>query len=102
MDHFRYTWEIQQKGIERFHAHAAPATVGEIVVTRGFVDTDLESFFGDEEAKPKGPQDKEERVRVSVRLYNEHGQQTARQRHVTLIRRNGGRWYIYSGATLMF
>ena len=65
------------------------------------MDKGLESFFGDEKAKPKGPQDKEERVRVSVRLYNEHGQQTARQRHATLIRRNGARWYIYSGATLL-
>jgi len=102
LDHFRYTWEIQQKGIERLHAHAAPAEVGEIVVTRGFVDQGLESFFGDEGAKPPNPSEKEERVRVTVRLFDEHGQQTVRQRYVTLIRRGGGRWYIYSGATLMF
>ncbi|MEZ6010062.1 MAG: hypothetical protein R3F05_20195 [Planctomycetota bacterium] len=102
LDHFRYTWEVQQKGIERLHAHAMPVEVGDVVVTRGFVDEGLESFFGEEGAKPPNPSEKEERVRVTVRLFDDQGHQTVRQRYVTLIRRGGGRWYIYSGATLMF
>lgn len=98
----RYNWEVQQKGLERIHAHAEPVEVGEIKVTAGNVEEDLEDFFGDEETKKDKPAYKEERVIVTVRLFDVNGRQTVRARYVTLIRRNSGRWYIYGGSTLTF
>lgn len=101
IESLRYNWEVQQKGLERVHSHAEPVEVSELKVTSGKVDEDLEDFFGDGNAnRPKVK--KEERVVVTVRLFNEEGAQTVRPRLVTLIRRERGRWYIWSGATLTF
>ncbi len=98
----RYKWAVSQKGLERIHAHAEPVAVGAIRVTAGNIEEDLEDFFGDKEKKPSKPKYKEERVKITVRLFDATGDQTVRARYVTLIRRNSGRWYIYSGATLTF
>jgi hypothetical protein len=101
IDSLKYNWSVQQKGLERIHAHAEPVEVSDIKITRGRVDDDLEDFFGDGDAKrPKVR--KEERAVVTVRLFNVEGAQTVRPRFVTLIRRESGRWYIWSGATLTF
>ncbi|HMO15993.1 MAG TPA: hypothetical protein PKD64_18455 [Pirellulaceae bacterium] len=97
----RYTWELQQKGLENFHCHAEPTHHGPIIVTKGFIDDGLESFFGDGiEREPATG--KEERVIVTVQLFDERGVQTVRPRYLTLIRYNDDRWYIWSGMTLTF
>ena len=102
IQNLRYKWEVQQKGLERIHAHAEPVEVGPIKVTAGNVEEDLEDFFGEGEGGDDKPGYKEERVTITVRLFDVNGRQTVRSRYVTLIRRNGGRWYIYGGSTLTF
>lgn len=97
----RYTWELQQKGLESFHCHAEPTHQGPVRVTKGFVDDNLEDFFGDGVAREPATE-KEERTVVTVQLFGERGVQTVRPRYLTLIRRNEGRWYIWSGMTLTF
>ena len=78
-----------------------PVEVGEIVTTQGRVDEELEDFFGDgSRTEPEVPVI--EKVEITVRLFDERGAQTVRPRYVRLIRKEGGRWYIYSGATLTF
>jgi hypothetical protein len=98
----RYNWEVQQKGLERIHAHAEPDPAGKIETIAGGEDANLESFFGDPVKTLAPAKPKEERVKLLVRLYDENGVQTVRPRRVTLVRRASGRWYIYSGATLAF
>lgn len=98
----RYYWEMQQKGLEREHAHAEPVEVGKIRVVQGGEDKGLDSFFGDPNKGGKKALPKIERVTVSVQLYNADGIQTVRPRLVTLNRKEGGRWYIESGGTLTF
>lgn len=102
VESLRYNWRVSQKGLVRSHAHAEPTEVGELRTTAGDVDKGLEDFFGDKNEPAAAPDYKEERIKVTVRLFDERGKQTVRPRYVTLIRRNGGRWYIYSGATLTF
>lgn len=98
----RYNWEVQQKGIEQIHVHAEPFEIGEVKVIKGGTDDGLESFFGDAEKPLKTAFSKEEEVVVNVRLFDKDGVQSVRPRVVKLIRREGGRWYIRSGATLTF
>lgn len=98
----RYNWEIQQKGIEKIHVHAEPYQVDEIIVVSGGVNEGLEAFFGDPDNAVKPAFTKEEEVRVWVRLFDKDGVQSVRPRIVKLCRRDGGRWYITSGATLTF
>lgn len=98
----RYYWEMQQKGLEREHAHAEPIEVGEIRVVQGGEDKKLDAFFGDPNKGGKKALQKIERVTVKVQLYNVDGIQTVRPRLVTLNRKENGRWYIISGGTLTF
>jgi hypothetical protein len=104
IDTLRYYWEVCQKGLTKLHVHADPAEVQAIRVISGGKDESLEDFFDDppKEGDNKPAVTLVERVTVKVRLFGENGYQSAKPRFVTLIRRDKGRWYIYSGSTLTF
>ncbi|MCQ2445106.1 MAG: hypothetical protein MJ061_06450, partial [Mailhella sp.] len=93
----RYHWDLHQ---ERFHREYVAATFGkaEITVLKGVDgDDDLENFFLDEDQLGKLRKHEGERIEEAVvesRAWNESGRQLGSPQRHSLIRRNGGRWYV--------
>lgn len=97
-DLLRYHWDLHQ---ERFKNEYIHATFGKakLTVAKGFdQDNDLENFFLDEGQKQDIKKISGERLEfaeVESTAYDKNGKQLGTPHPRKLIRRGGGRWYIY-------
>ncbi len=96
-DLLRYHWDLHQ---ERFHGEYVHATFKLVrkTVRKGYDDSDeQEDFFLSDEQKSTlrriGGEKVEEAVVESI-AYDKNGKQLGSPHPRTLVRRNGGRWYV--------
>lgn len=96
-----YHWDWHQVRFRDFYVHTTVEKV-EKTMTKGYdAGNDLESFFLTDEQKAQVKKISEpsvERATVTTKAWDERGRQYGSPKPHELIRRGGGRWYVYDFA----
>jgi hypothetical protein len=96
-----YHWDWHQIRFRDLYVHATVEKVEKTVVKGYDAGNDLESFFLTDEQKAQAKKISEpsvERATVTTKAWDERGRQYGSPKPHELIRRGGGRWYVYDFA----
>jgi hypothetical protein len=96
-----YHWDWHQVRFRDFYVHTTVEKVEKTVVKGYDAGNDLESFFLTDEQKAQAKKISEpsvERATVTTKAWDERGRQYGSPKPHELIRRGGGRWYVYDFA----
>ncbi len=96
-----YHWDWHQVRFRDFYVHTTVEKVEKTMVKGYDAGNDLESFFLTDEQKAQAKKISEpsvERATVTTKAWDERGRQYGSPKPHELIRRGGGRWYVYDFA----
>jgi len=96
-----YHWDWHQVRFRDFYVHVTIDKVEKTVVKGYDEGNDLESFFLTDEQKAQARKISEpsvERATVTTKAWDERGRQYGSPKPHELIRRGGGRWYVFDFA----
>lgn len=96
-----YHWDWHQVRFRDFYVHTTVEKVERTMVKGYDAGNDLESFFLTEDQKAQVKKIAEpsvERATVTTKAWDERGRQYGSPKPHELIRRGGGRWYVYDFA----
>ncbi|MBK8598964.1 MAG: hypothetical protein IPP07_09505 [Holophagales bacterium] len=96
-----YHWDWHQVRFRDFYVHVTIDKVEKTVVKGYDAGNDLESFFLTDEQKAQARKISEpsvERATVTTKAWDERGRQYGSPKPHELIRRGGGRWYVFDFA----
>ncbi len=96
-----YHWDWHQVRFRDFYVHTTVEKVEKTMMKGYDAGNDLESFFLTDEQKAQVKKISEpsvERATVTTKAWDERGRQYGSPKPHELIRRGGGRWYVYDFA----
>lgn len=96
-----YHWDWHQVRFRDFYVHVTIDKVEKTVVKGYDAGNDLESFFLTDEQKAQAKKISEpsvERATVTTKAWDERGRQYGSPKPHEMIRRGGGRWYVFDFA----